>query len=251
MSGVNQFYIDTINEISPELINEFFFEEIKEFVLSKTEGVFGKIGNTDPVTFGEFADILRNGLAQDAFNRKFILKRLEDFASACKIKEASNHWILDYFYLSVLRQLFNSKTVERVNKTKEFIDFVNDNTTVIDRYISDMSVPVEKRGFSFGRRKEPEEKLVEINEDSYYRDAMKLTQNVFVLYHSITMGTEKSRENVDYEFEIVVDEIRFAELEDQEKRDAVKATKLVKNYGQRMNLFMNLLSLYYIKICTV
>ncbi len=250
MSGVNRFYIKTIEEIPTEFINEFFMDEIKEFITLKTEAVFGKIGNTDPVTFDEYLGIVNNGMASDSFNRSFILGRLENFASTCKIKEAANDWILDYFYLSCVKQLFLSRTVERVNKSRGFVDFLNENLSVIDKYLDDMSIPAEKRVFGFKKIPEIAEVSVNIDEETYYRDAMKITQNLFVLYHSLLIGIDKSRDNVDYEFEIVADKILFAEIEDLEKRDAVKASKLAKNYGQRMNLFMNLLSLYYIKICT-
>ena len=96
------------------------------------------------------------------------------------------------------------------------------------------------------------ERIVEnIDEREYYREAMRITQNLFVLYHSVSLGTGKSRDNIDYKFEIVADEIRFSDIDDLDKRDAVKATKLAKGLGRNgINLFMNMMSLYYIKICT-
>ena len=172
-------------------------------------------------------------------------------AANCKIKEASNQWILDYFYLSVIRQMFVAKSIDRLNKSDEFVNFINDNLDAIEGWLSKMRVTVEKRGL-FGKGKQDADRSVtEINEQEYYREAMRITQNLFVLYHSVALGVGKSRDNIDYKFEIVADEIRFSDIDDMDKRDAVKATKLAKGLGRSgINLFMNMLSLYYIKICT-
>ena len=251
MNGVSRFYKDSVNEISTVYLNEFFMDEISGFIRERTEGCFGKIGGAEPVTYDEFMDILDKGMEDETFNRHLILARLESFAANCKIKEASNQWILDYFYLSVIRQMFVAKSIDRLNKSDEFVNFINDNLDAIEGWLSKMRVTVEKRGL-FGKGKQDADRSVtEINEQEYYREAMRITQNLFVLYHSVALGVGKSRDNIDYKFEIVADEIRFSDIDDMDKRDAVKATKLAKGLGRSgINLFMNMLSLYYIKICT-
>ena len=140
MDIVNEFYDGQIAEMPQAVFDEFFIVEIKEYLLEKMGSALGKMLSSDPVSYDEFKKILEKGFSDLDYNKQFILERLSDFAQSCKIKSASNNWVLDYFYLSSLRELFTAKKVDKVTKTEELNECITKSIEQIDSWIDKMTV---------------------------------------------------------------------------------------------------------------
>lgn len=249
MEITNEFYDALVEEVDAGLLEDFFMADIRRFLADKMHAVLGKMLSSDPLSEEEFLKILNKGLEDDAFKRQLLLSRIHDFSASCKIKNASNKWVVDYFYLSCLKQLIIGKKVERVKKNKEFADHIARTVARIDSWLEKMTIPVEKKFFLLRTKTEEAKDGIDvIKAGELYPDVLDLTQNVFIIYHSLAAGLEKERDNVDYEYELVADEMDFADIAPVEKRDAVKAAKIQKDQTA-VNLFENLIALYYLKLC--
>ncbi|MCI8992444.1 MAG: hypothetical protein HFG80_06945 [Eubacterium sp.] len=249
MEYTNDFYAELVAEVSPELFEKLFMEEIRTFIEDKMHVAMGKMLSSDPLSEDEFLKILQKGMGDDAFNRRIILARIHDFSASCKIKNASNKWVVDYFYLSCLKQLLLVKKVERVHKSQQFEEYLAQTVEWIDKWLEQMSIPVERKFFLLRSKTEDvKEEINFIDADELYPEMIDITRQVFIIYHSLSVGLEKERDDVTYAYEIVEDEIDFAEIGPLEKKDALKAAKIQKDQTAA-NLFENLLTLYYLEIC--
>lgn len=248
MEYTNDFYAGLVAEVSPDLFEKFFMEGIRTFIEDKMHVAMGKMLNSDPLSEEEFLKILKKGMGDDAFNRQIILARIHDFSASCKIKNASNKWIVDYFYLSCLKQLLLVKKVERVNKTQQFSDYLTQTIEWIDKWLEQMTIPVEKKFFLLrSKTEDTKEEINIIDAEELYPEMIDITRQVFIIYHSLAVGLEKERDDVTYAYEIADDEVDFAEIGPLEKKDALKAAKIQKDQTA-MNLFENLITLYYLEI---
>ncbi len=245
MDIVNEFYDGQIAEMPQAVFDEFFIVEIKEYLLEKMGSALGKMLSSDPVSYDEFKKILEKGFSDLDYNKQFILERLSDFAQSCKIKSASNNWVLDYFYLSSLRELFTAKKVDKVTKTEELNECITKSIEQIDSWIDKMTVA--KKGL-FKKASDEETSASMIDPDEYYNSVTDLTTNVFQIYHSLIAGREKERNDVDYEYRLSLDPADFDDISPDEMKDAVKSAKIQKGQ-EAINVFKNMISLFYTRQC--
>ncbi|SDB26703.1 hypothetical protein [Eubacterium oxidoreducens] len=240
---VNEFYDGMIEEMPAEVLHDFFVSEIREFLEDKISSVLGKLLSNDPVSAEEVMTLLDRSFDDTDFMKTFVLTRLRDFSASCKTKNASNQWVLDYFYLCGLKELLQLKKVEKVTKTPELADRINVTVSQIDTWISKLEVP------SSGLFKKKTDTMVEnIDADELYNTMTNLTANVFQVYHSLIAGKEKERNDVNYAYKLSIDEVDFDDVDLDDIKDAVKAAKIQKG-SMALNVFENMLALFYIRQC--
>ncbi|MCR5666225.1 MAG: hypothetical protein K6G01_05295 [Eubacterium sp.] len=245
MVVVNEFYDGMFEDMPSGIFNEFFLNEMREFLEDKANSTLGKLLSNDPVSFEEVQMLIDHSFSDTDFMKGIILARLRDFAASCKAKNAANQWVLDYFYLCSLKELLLLKKVEKVNKSPELADKINVTVSQIGDWISKLEVP--STGLNPFKKK-TDTTVENIDSDEMYNAMTILTANVFQVHHSLIAGKEKERNDVNYAYKLSIDEVDFDDIDLDDIKDAVKAAKIQKG-SMALNVFENMLALFYIRQC--